>query len=83
MISRAVLLHTQPAGVERPHVEDVDALHLAQDFEALETGGLLEVGGDGAGFAAFGHEVGFRVDFCGIAVLDYILLAVSGIALGV
>lgn len=52
-------------GVERLHVEDVDALHFAEDFEALETGGLLEVGGDGAGWGARGEEVVLGGDFCG------------------
>ena len=37
------------------HVEDVDALHFAEDFETLETGRLFEIGGDGAGGRAFGH----------------------------
>lgn len=36
------------------HVEDVDTLHFAEDFEALEAGGLVEVGGDGARFGAGG-----------------------------
>ena len=57
-------VRTCPAGVEGRHVEDVDALHLSQDFEALQPGGLFEVGGDGAGRSAGGHEVVFVFDFC-------------------
>jgi hypothetical protein len=57
-------LCTFPAGVEGRHVEDVDALHLSQDFEALQAGGLFEVGGDGAGRGAGGQEVVFIFDFC-------------------
>lgn len=52
-------------GVQRLHVEDVDALHFAKDFEALETGGLFEVGGDCAGFGAGGEEVVLGGDFWG------------------
>ena len=57
--------HTFPAGVQGPHVEDVNALHLAEDFETLETGGLFEIGGDGTGFGTGGEQVGFGLDFCG------------------
>lgn len=46
-----------PAGIERAHVEDVHALHLSEDFETLETGGLLEIGGHGTGLGALGEEV--------------------------
>jgi hypothetical protein len=45
------------ACVEGLHVEDVDALHLSEDFETLETGGLVDVGGDGTGLGARGHKV--------------------------
>lgn len=53
---------TEARGVERAHVEDVDAVHLAEDFETLETGRLLEVGGDGAGLGTGTEEVGLRLD---------------------
>lgn len=56
---------TDAAGVQRPHVEDVDALHFTEDFEAFETRGLLEVCGDGTGFTALGQKVVFVGDFCG------------------
>ena len=55
---------TFPAGVQRFHIEDVDALHFAEDFETLEAGGLVEVGGDGARFGAGREEVFFCSDFC-------------------
>lgn len=55
---------TSPRRIERLHVEDVDALHLAQDLEALEARGLLEVGWDGAGRRAGREEVCFRFDLC-------------------
>ena len=40
--------HTLARGVEGAHVEDVYALSLSKDLETLETGRLLEIGGDGA-----------------------------------
>lgn len=60
---------TSTAGVQRPHVEDVDALHLAENLQALETGGLLEVGRDGAGLAALREQVVFVRDLCGLGIL--------------
>ena len=51
-------------GVERAHVEDVDALHFAEDFEPFEARGLVLVGGHGAGGGAGGKEVGFGFYFC-------------------
>lgn len=59
-----VLERALAAGVEGPHVEDVDALHLAEDLEALEARALLEVGGDGAGEGAGGKEVVGGFDGC-------------------
>lgn len=55
---------TFPTSIQRFHVEDIDALHFAEDFETLEAGGLVEVGWDGAGFGAGGKEVLFCFDFC-------------------
>lgn len=52
-------LCTFPTGIQRFHVEDVNALHFAEDFETLEAGGLVEIGGDGAGFGTRGKEVFF------------------------
>jgi hypothetical protein len=51
--------------VERPHVEDVDALHLSEDLETLDTGGLLQIGGDGAGGGTGSDEVVNVLDVCG------------------
>lgn len=57
-----VLQGSLAAGVEGAHVEDVDALHLSEDFETLETGGLFEIGGDGAGLATGSNEVLLDLD---------------------
>lgn len=43
--------------VQRPHIENVDAFHLSEDFETLDTGSLLEIGGDGAGGSTRADEV--------------------------
>jgi hypothetical protein len=32
--------------IERLHVKDIDTLHLSQDFESLETSGLIQIGRD-------------------------------------
>jgi hypothetical protein len=40
---------TETAGIQWPHVEDVDSLHLSEDLETLKTGGLFGVGGNGTG----------------------------------
>jgi hypothetical protein len=40
---------TKTAGVQWPHVEDIDTLHLSEDFETLKTGRLLGIGGNGTG----------------------------------
>lgn len=47
---------------QRAHVEDVDTLHLAQNFETLETGRLFEVRRDCAGVGTFGQQVLFGAD---------------------
>lgn len=55
-------VRTLSACVEGLHVEDVDALHLSEDFETLETGGLVNIGGDGTGLGTSGHKVMLILD---------------------
>ena len=55
---------TQAAGIQRPHVEDVYALHLSENLQALETCGLFEIGGDGSGWSAGREEVVLVLDLC-------------------
>lgn len=54
------------AGIEGTHVEDVDTLHLSENFETLETGGLLKIGRDGAGLGTRAEEIVLTLDFCSI-----------------
>jgi hypothetical protein len=62
-------LCTKTAGVEGPHVEDVNALHLSEDFETLETSGLLGVGRNGTGLSTLGDEVLHGLDGWGSSAL--------------
>lgn len=55
---------TFSASIQRFHVEDVNALHFAENFETFEAGRLVKVGGDGAGFGAGGKEVIHCSDIC-------------------
>jgi hypothetical protein len=55
---------TLPGGIKRPHVEDVNALHLSDEFETLEAGGMLNVGRDGTGLGTWGDEVLLGLDLC-------------------
>lgn len=57
------------AGIQRAHVKDVDALHLAEDFQALQTGGLLEIGGHGARDGARAEKVVLGPDLCTMSCL--------------
>lgn len=55
---------TKSTRIQRLHVEHIDALHLPQDLESLETGRLFKIGGDGAGRGARGEEVLLAFDLC-------------------
>jgi hypothetical protein len=59
-----VLHGSLAAGVEGSHVENVNALHLSEDFQTLKTGGLLEIGRDGAGLATRSDEVVLGLYLC-------------------
>ena len=75
----------QATSIERLHVEDIDALHLAEDFETIEACCLFEVGGDGAWRSAGWEKVFFRLDFLGagqlinVGLLDMEFLGRPGI----
>jgi hypothetical protein len=55
---------TGTAGIQRPHVEDINPLHLPQNLNTLETSRLLEIGGDGAGLGTLGEEIILALDLC-------------------
>lgn len=56
--------HTLAASIQRLHVENINTLHLSQDFQSVQTSGLLEVRRDSADFRSLGEEVVFSLDFC-------------------
>ena len=39
-------------------------MHFTDQFETIQTGGLVDVAGDGAGLGTRGEEVVFALDFC-------------------
>lgn len=60
--SRRKMERTLPRSIQRLLVEGVETLHLTDELETVETGGLLDIGGDGAGFGAGRDEVVFSFD---------------------
>lgn len=52
-----ILHRSEAASVERAHVEDVDALHLTENLETLDTSGLLEIGRDSSGGSTRTEEI--------------------------
>lgn len=54
--------HTLAGGIKGTHVEDVNALHLSDEFQTLETGGLLDIGGNGTGLGTRSEEVILGLD---------------------
>lgn len=59
-----ILHRALTAGIKWSHVEDVDTLHLSEDFETLETSRLLEVGRDGAGLGTRCKQVFVSLYLC-------------------
>jgi hypothetical protein len=59
-----VLHCAQAAGIEGGHVEDVDVVHLTENLETLDTGGLLEVGGNGSGLSTRAEKIVLSLDLC-------------------
>lgn len=56
--------HTLAGGIEGAHVEDVNSLHLSDEFQTLETSGLVDVGGNGTGLSTGGEKVILNLDLC-------------------
>lgn len=57
-----VLHGTLARGVERAHVENVNALHLSENLETLDTGGLLEIGRHGTRLSTRTVEILLALD---------------------
>lgn len=62
--NNGVVHGSRAAGVERSHVENVNSFHLAENFQTLQTSGLLEIGRDGAGVSTRTEEVNVGLDLC-------------------
>ncbi|KAL2281031.1 hypothetical protein FJTKL_12137 [Diaporthe vaccinii] len=60
-----------PRGIQGLHVEDVNTLHLAQNLQTLNTSGLLQVGGDGAGLGTGSHKVVDGLDVCSCTSISW------------
>lgn len=54
--------HTLAGGIKGTHVEDVNALHLSDELQTLETGGLVDIGGNGTGLGTGSKEVILGLD---------------------
>lgn len=54
--------HTLAGGIKGTHVEDVNALHLSDELQTLETGGLVEIGRNGTGLGTGSKEVLLALD---------------------
>jgi hypothetical protein len=59
-----------PRGIQGPHVEDVNTLHLSQNLQTLDTSGLLEVRRDGAGLGTGPHKVVDGLDICSCTLVS-------------
>lgn len=55
-------IHTLAGGIKGTHVEDVDTLHLSDELQTLETGGLVDIGGNGTGLGTWSKEVLLALD---------------------
>lgn len=55
---------THTTSIQRPHIEDIHPLHLAQDLQALETSRLVNIGRDGTRGGTGWKEVVFALDLC-------------------
>lgn len=56
--------YTLAGSIKRLHVKHVNAPHLSEQFQTLETGSLLEIAGDLARLATGGQEVIFGLYLC-------------------
>jgi hypothetical protein len=66
------LSRTDAAGIQRPHVEDVDTLDLSEDFETLQTSGMLKIGRDGSRLGSRGKKV-----LGGLDIYESTILAIA------
>jgi hypothetical protein len=48
---------TNSTRIQRLHIEDINSLHLSEDFQALKAGSLLEIGRDSSWSCTRGKEI--------------------------
>jgi hypothetical protein len=75
-----VLHRSEAAGIEGTHVKNVDALHLSENFETLETGGLLQIGRDGTRLGTGTVEIFLSLDFCSMQTIKTLVSSWSSIS---
>ena len=63
-----VFRRTFARSIEWAHIEDVHTLHLSENLETLETGGLLEICRNGTGLTTLWQKVALAGDLCSSAV---------------
>lgn len=61
---RPKVRRTQSRSIKRLHIENVYALHLPEDLQSFQSGGLFEIGGDGTGLGTRSEEVVLALDIC-------------------
>lgn len=59
-------------GVQGLHVENVDALHLTENLETLETSRLLKIRRDGTSLGTGADEVVNGLDICAIGTKELV-----------
>jgi hypothetical protein len=70
LVILGVASRTETAGVQWPHVEDVDTLHLSENFETLKTGRMLGIRGNGTGLRTRGQKVLLGLDFYRVGLVS-------------
>jgi hypothetical protein len=58
------MIPTSAVGGQGPHVENVNTLHLSEDFETFETGCLFEIGWHGTRLSTRWEKIRLGLDLC-------------------
>lgn len=63
-VANSWCIYTGAGSIQWLHVENINAIHLSEDFQTLKTGGLLEIGWNGANWGSWWTKVGLGLDLC-------------------